>query len=230
MCPSAPGGNEMVSWTIPAGTVLGTGFPGTLTEWSMTSGRIDYESANGIRGAYSSAAYAAIPANGRSGLVGWVLAVVDIAPIVAAFGGGDVPQGSRIRDCTDGTSNTILVGELASRNKLYYGRTETDGTEHADTPGEIAAQALTGGGAWGDSFTENWIKGATPSGPSTAGDGGLCGINCSNGRGTGWYSWHTGGAMVALADGSVTFLSENIDTYNYAALITSQGGEVLGEF
>jgi prepilin-type processing-associated H-X9-DG protein len=58
-------------------------------------------------------------------------------------------------------------------------------------------------------------------------------------------SYHTGGAQALLADGSVRFISENIDTGNLAvtttlgarspygvwgALGTKAGGEVIGEF
>ena len=43
-------------------------------------------------------------------------------------------------------------------------------------------------------------------------------------------SAHTGGAMVLLADGSVTFVSENINRTTWHALGTRNGGEVVGEF
>ncbi len=226
-CPSAQGEPAMVTWTIPGGTVLGSGFPPTASTWTMTSGRIDYESANGIRGDFSTNAYAGTSYTGsRAGAIGWDLIVVDIPPIVAAFGGGDLSRGSKIRDILDGTSNTILIGELASRNDLYYRRTKQDATS---APAEFIAQQWVGGGAWGDGFTENWIAGRNFDGTPGA-DGGLCGVNCSNYRGAGWYSWHTGGAQIALCDGSVRFISENIDALTYASLITAGRGEVLGEF
>ena len=41
---------------------------------------------------------------------------------------------------------------------------------------------------------------------------------------------HTGGAQFCLGDGSVRFISENIDKGVYQALATIQGGEVVGEF
>ncbi len=43
-------------------------------------------------------------------------------------------------------------------------------------------------------------------------------------------SYHVGGAQFALADGSVRFMSENMDLKTYQALATRQGGEVVGEF
>ena len=43
-------------------------------------------------------------------------------------------------------------------------------------------------------------------------------------------SYHVGGAQYTLADGSVRFISENIDLGVYRALGTRAGGEVVGEF
>lgn len=44
------------------------------------------------------------------------------------------------------------------------------------------------------------------------------------------WSWHPGGAYVALTDGSVRFLSYTIDYNTYLALSTRAGGEVVGDF
>jgi hypothetical protein len=43
-------------------------------------------------------------------------------------------------------------------------------------------------------------------------------------------SAHTGGVHTGLADGSVKFVSENIDYVLWRALATRSGGEVIGEF
>jgi prepilin-type processing-associated H-X9-DG protein len=44
------------------------------------------------------------------------------------------------------------------------------------------------------------------------------------------FSFHTGGAHVVLADGSVRFLSENLDWLVLKRLVGSQDGFVVGEF
>ena len=44
------------------------------------------------------------------------------------------------------------------------------------------------------------------------------------------YSEHTGGGLVCLGDGSVRFLSENIDLILFAAISSMREGEVVGEF
>ena len=44
------------------------------------------------------------------------------------------------------------------------------------------------------------------------------------------FSFHVGGAQFALADGSVRFMSENIDARLFVSLCTRSNGEVVGEF
>jgi prepilin-type N-terminal cleavage/methylation domain-containing protein len=122
-----------------------------------------------------------------------------------------------IRDCTDGTSNTFILCELAGRNDEYR-----KGKFYlADSP------AASGGG-WADfSNAENWFRGSSVDG---AVDGGPCVINCTNKNGDGAYSFHVGGIHIVLADGSVRFVSESVDNGTFVDLITPNGGTVTGEF
>ena len=228
LCPSAPDTGR-VSWTIPAGTTLAAGYPPTGETWTHTSGRIDYEGGNGIRGFFSNKAYTSTAAvqegisssGSRHGILTWQLTASDFP------GASDMQPPSEMKHVIDGLTNTILIGELASRNRLMHGRTDvTDDPAHA---AEVFAQTLTAGGAWGDTWTENWIKGSLQDGEPGV-DGGPCGINCSNARGAGWYSWHSGGATIGLADGSARFLSQNVDAYVFAALITAAKGETRSSF
>ncbi len=46
----------------------------------------------------------------------------------------------------------------------------------------------------------------------------------------GFMSRHIGGGHFAMADGSVRFVSENIDVFTYWSLATVQGNEIVGEF
>jgi prepilin-type processing-associated H-X9-DG protein len=43
-------------------------------------------------------------------------------------------------------------------------------------------------------------------------------------------SFHTGGANVLMGDGTIRFLSNNIDARTHRALHSRNGGEVPGEF
>jgi prepilin-type processing-associated H-X9-DG protein len=43
-------------------------------------------------------------------------------------------------------------------------------------------------------------------------------------------SFHAGGVNAALADGSVRWLTDNIDLATYRALHTKSGGETIGDY
>src|SRR5262249_7391309 len=57
LCPSTPRAANLISYTIPAGTVLASGFPGT-PQYSMTCGAQDYTTFDGVRGDFANLAYA----------------------------------------------------------------------------------------------------------------------------------------------------------------------------
>ncbi len=221
MCPSTPS-NPIVEFSIPAGTDIDgpDPLPPTGEQLDMRGGRCDYGTLDGVRGDFSSIARAGQTFNG--GREGWGTLSIRVLDIPGVSSGG---SGARMRDITDGTSNTILIAEQASRNELYRKRALIPISDP-----EAAAQALMGSGAWADLFKgDTWVNGRLYDGTPGA-DGGPCAVNCSNARTAGLYSWHTGGAQVALCDGSVRFISENIAAWNLFSLITRAGGEVLGEF
>jgi prepilin-type N-terminal cleavage/methylation domain-containing protein/prepilin-type processing-associated H-X9-DG protein len=58
---------------------------------------------------------------------------------------------------------------------------------------------------------------------------GTCVMNCDNQSGD-IYSFHTGGANVCFADGSVRFVRESIDINVLVSLVTRGGGEVISDF
>ncbi len=127
---------------------------------------------------------------------------------------------ANIRDVTDGTSNTILMGEVrgwCSDALGYWG------------PG-------TGGG-WADSESL-WFSTTAPINyptcPGEQGNPQAGGAGCKNvaswNTSMGFKSQHVGGAQFLLCDGSVRFISENIDHNTYQMLGDRWDGQVVGEF
>lgn len=222
ICPSVPRSNNTFTMAVPAGVDLDGGgpFPALGSPLNMVAGVLDYDTLDGVNSGFNTFAYAGqTPAAAREGWGTWSISVLD----VPSFSSGGT--GGNLRDFTDGTSNTILVGEVCSRTALYR-----KGKLVPLTDPEAQAQAVSGSGTWPDLFKgDTWVAGRLFDGTET-GSGGPCAINCSNSRTAGMYSWHTGGAQVTLADGSARFISENVSAYVLASLITRAGGEITGEF
>lgn len=105
-----------------------------------------------------------------------------------------------IRDITDGTSNTIFLGERLTDPQLEWFSTWSGMVPE----GEEAFQRILGSADH------------VPNDPA--------------GHLDDFSSRHTGGAQFALGDGSVRFISENVDVGLYQGLSTINGGEVTGEF
>jgi prepilin-type N-terminal cleavage/methylation domain-containing protein/prepilin-type processing-associated H-X9-DG protein len=118
----------------------------------------------------------------------------------------------KLTDASDGTTNTILIVEDAGRPTLYVKRQS------------LGLQALNS--AWADYNTKVTVDGTDPTGMSQG--RGCCVINCTNNDEI--YSFHTAGANVLRADGSVAFLSENISAATLGALVTANGGEVIPSY
>ncbi|APZ96177.1 DUF1559 domain-containing protein [Fuerstiella marisgermanici] len=137
---------------------------------------------------------------------------------------------NKLRDVTDGTSNSILLAEAAGQPVVYTAAGAMNAARFAayqddkiaDLGGSYAPADGTG---WADPDCGFSINGATADGLDKYGPYMINRINVSE-----VFSFHTGGAQVALADGSVRFVTENIDTTLFVGLCTRAGGEVLGEF
>jgi len=106
----------------------------------------------------------------------------------------------RIVDITDGTSNTILLGEHKSDRKLDWHSTWV-----GLVPGGEEATARFLG-----------VSDHTPNHPALHIDD--------------FSSWHTGGVHLLFGDGRVRFLTQSVDLGVFRAITTRAGGEVVGEF
>jgi prepilin-type processing-associated H-X9-DG protein len=123
-------------------------------------------------------------------------------------------QNTPILSITDGTSNTIMIAEDAGRPNWY------DSLRQMNTTAMVNALAPCQGG-WADPNGAFSLDGSNADGTVP----GACSLNCSNNSEI--YAFHSNGANVVFADGSVHFLQSTIDLCLLAGLVTRAGGEVL---
>ena len=130
--------------------------------------------------------------------------------------------GVRFRDVTDGLSNTIMAGESCYASTDASGANRllgTGATEFRDWPIWI------GSGNQSDEAIRINGRFNSPINARTNFNKMFMAINDDNA-----FSYHVGGAQFVLGDGSVRFISENIDTSTYDWLHDKRDGMVLGEF
>lgn len=128
------------------------------------------------------------------------------------------------RDVTDGSSNSIFIGEHSSKlsDKTWVGVvpgafTHPRFTSPANGPDAAATLALVHAGPSGGELD---ITGFPI----------IHSVNFPTYHVGQMFSEHTGGGHVLMGDGSVRFVSENIDLFLFAELSSIGEGEVVGEF
>jgi hypothetical protein len=123
---------------------------------------------------------------------------------------------SKFRDMIDGTSNTVVIAETREENASVW----IDGTSASVAARwmDVTAAASIppyGGASVSINYSVYFQGGIFPNSIEQA---------------WGPSSFHVGGAHHLLGDGSVRFLSENLNVLTYDALVTRAGNEVTGEF
>ena len=118
----------------------------------------------------------------------------------------DVFREVRVKDVIDGTSNSMMVMEIAARPEFW---------EHGRRTRDTSREPVSGA-RWADA--EAWFGLHT-----------LCNgtqmMNCSNNNEI--YSFHVGGCNYAFADGSARLLRQEIDAATFVALFTRAGGDTV---
>jgi len=162
----------------------------------------------------------------------------------AYFADGFLSGGARgvgkFRDCIDGLSNTIAVIEDVGRPANLVGKYALDlnGNVYTDGCGDGTRRCPN---RWADGDTGNGV-----SGPPNGATSNVRVLNNSNVPKGGpidcpWstnncgpndepFSMHVGGVQCVLGDGSVKFLSENLDQGIIKRLCDPKDGQVLSEF
>jgi len=174
--------------------------------------------------------------NTNAGLSGANALTVPADGMISAwFGCGTaaVRPRSTLINATDGTSNTLLLAECAGREDVWRDKTRYPADANDTGSNPICARAR--GGAWATNdnpyaFGESRNSGcsaANASPTSGAIPTSLMKVNGSNEWGWLVYAFHSSGANVAFADGSIRFISEGTPPQILGMMASRSGGEVI---
>jgi len=194
-CPSTPRGETLITYPIKAY------LPATI---NASSGPSDYSPFVDI----------------QMNLITWLqqnnLVAVGVFNNTNRFGVLQDNKPHQITELTDGSSNTVMVGEDAGRPNVFQLGKQVNG---------VSACA-----GWGDRENVIALNGIrlNPSSPVGFSWNGTVGVNAVNGNEI--YAFHTGGANTLMADGRVTFLKNNINIITLCQLISFNDGQVVGEY
>ncbi len=194
-------GSSYGDFITATGTTTDPSDPTIMTGWAS-----DYW----VNHAISSASYALVHSSGSSP-----------TPIMK----GSPP---RMRDVTDGLTNTMLTVEHAGYDVHYV--------RGVGMPMPATDLTLDQPGAWGTwlgwcafqlQTYPSYSPATYPTNLSNIPSGTECSINCNNSQGI--FGFHAGGAHVAMGDGSVRLLSESFSCLLLMNIATRNGGEVPTE-
>lgn len=219
LCPSASGGDE------PFTVRDASGDPLMIGGRSMRLSRSHYVASHGQEscwGECGAAGTGTIFTNIRTATTATITINGDVSKV--ADGPFYRNSRTRFRDVTDGTSNSIFLGEHSSKlsEKTWVGVvpgafTHPNFISPENGPDAAATLTLVHAGPSGGELDITGFPIIHP-------------VNFPTYHVGQMYSEHTGGGHVALGDGSVRFLSENIDLILFAELSSINEGEVTGEW
>jgi prepilin-type N-terminal cleavage/methylation domain-containing protein/prepilin-type processing-associated H-X9-DG protein len=205
---SSPGGQPGYPVAVPSGN-YGIGDYSAIRQVRFRFLRANgLVLANGAAGSVGN--YTGLTGDNENGLLGGLMQQTVDTPIVAI---------------TDGTSNTIMFIENAGRPNWLA---RVNGQLVAQTPNALTDQLgwASPDGAVMSVDGMNSVTGLVNGGSAPLSTTN-CIMNCNTDSEP--FSYHTGGCMVAMGDGSVRFIRDSTTAANFAALCTARGGEVISE-
>ena len=134
--------------------------------------------------------------------------------------------GASFRDVTDGQSNAVMVAEIVKVNSGG-----DDRGAWGWCTGPLFSGQGNGGVAMGPNSTQ--LMDSSPYSWNNTSNNNFnlrSNPDAGNDSGVAARSYHTGGVQTVLMDGSVRFVSENINLLTWQHLLGIQDGNVLGEF
>ncbi|MFO0808414.1 MAG: DUF1559 domain-containing protein [Gemmataceae bacterium] len=217
-CPSTPSGELPANYDVIMSTY--PGFPTTGHRYSRT----DYWAFRGVEAG-------TLTRCGGSPLLTPTTGIQDSAALGPK---GTVPgKGNPIPAISDGTSNTLLMTEIAGRGLAVYimGLPIADIPSAPISPLPIPSLSASANdpyvrGAWADQNGTPLLVGYNVINNGSQLD--LTGCNMINVTNhVSPYSFHTGGVNALRCDGSVAFLRQSVSPQVLIAFITREGGEAV---
>lgn len=200
-CPSTPDNRPAVPTTHANSALHG-----------LTLGASDYMVPHQIRARYYVGTNTPHPSNPTA------TPATSMGDLVGALENG---RETPITSIIDGTSNTVMILEVAGRGTHYILGKQANPTVPTNE-----------GFGWADPDSasgsiDGSIRGGGVQNTNGIGLGaGNCIVNCHNDSEP--YAFHTGGMNVCLADGSVRFLRDSLSAATFGALITGRSGDLPG--
>jgi prepilin-type N-terminal cleavage/methylation domain-containing protein/prepilin-type processing-associated H-X9-DG protein len=153
-----------------------------------------------------------------------------VAGVLCEVGFQAFNGGSRISDITDGTSNTILLTEVAGRPLIYFMGQNT-GLLAGNSTGWGTRDICKVSGCFPNdggniNNVPNLVGGGGQYNAYNPAPAGLMAINITNDSEQP-YSFHPGGINLAFTDGSVRYIQQNISLTVFAGLSTRAGSEIV---
>jgi prepilin-type N-terminal cleavage/methylation domain-containing protein/prepilin-type processing-associated H-X9-DG protein len=208
-CPSNP-------QTPLVGVDVGAAGGGAPSSPGNTAGRTDYVGSMGfVYGDWRNCSAVPTPQNGGgTEIVGQAIwtSMYDNAYLCRENGVFSLLGSAKMRDITDGTSNTILIME-----------------DNHFQQGPRRPAVATGDAAWASPMAITSASILVNQNFSFNADGSMVSGMDSH-KCHGISSVHVGGAHILMCDGAVRFISANISSVTLQALATRSNSDIVGEF
>lgn len=215
LCPSASGPQDPF-------VVATAGGPHSINQRTVTLGRSSYVASHGQESCWGDCGAS------RTGLIFTNIYTGETRQVTINGDASKVADGPfyrnskvRFRDVTDGTSNTIFLGEHSSRlsDKSWAGI----------VPGAVVSPSFLTPENGPDAAATLVLVHAGPSGGELDITGApiIHPVNFPTYHVGQMYAEHPGGGQVCLGDGSVRFFAETIDLFVWAELSSMNEGEVV---